>query len=62
MLANVTTSKLRLERGQSRTVPPPDDPDLPESAEKSSLEAERPAPRGAKERCPKTYKSADPED
>ncbi len=50
--------KLRLERGSSKIVPPPDDPDLPNAAEKSPPESERPPAPGAKERRPKTDKPA----
>lgn len=54
--------KLRLERGTSKTVPPPDDPDLPNTAERSPPDAERPANPAAKERRPKTDKASDTED
>ena len=54
--------KLRLERGSSKIVPPPDDPDLPNSAEKSPPESERPPVPGTKERRPKTDKPAEGDD
>ena len=50
--------KLRLERGSSKVVPSPDDPDLPNAAEKSPPESERPQAPGSKERRPKTDKPA----
>ncbi|MCA9635313.1 MAG: hypothetical protein KC420_04695 [Myxococcales bacterium] len=53
------TPKLRLNRGSSKQVPPPDDPDLPESAEKPAPEASRPPARTPSDRRPKTDKPAD---
>ncbi len=50
--------KLRLERGSSKIVPPPDDPDLPNAAERTPPESERPSPPGSRERRPKTDKPA----